>query len=53
MALEMVASGVVNVKKLVTHHYKLEQTIQAFETAKTGAGGAIKVMIHCDKKWTA
>jgi len=47
MALAMVASGNVNVKKLITHNYKLEQTLEAFETAKTGAGGAIKVMIHC------
>ena len=27
--------------------FKLEETIMAFETAKTGAGGAIKVMIKC------
>ena len=27
--------------------FKLEETIKAFETAKTGAGGAIKVMIKC------
>jgi len=49
-ALEMVASGRVNVKPLVTHRYTLEQTLDAFETAKTGAGGAIKVMIHCGRQ---
>jgi hypothetical protein len=27
--------------------FKLEETLEAFETAKTGAGGAIKVMIKC------
>jgi len=46
-ALALVASGKVNVKRLITHNYKLEETIEAFETARTGAGGAIKVMIHC------
>jgi len=47
MALAMVASGKVNVKKLITHNYSIEKSLEAFETAKTGAGGAIKVMIHC------
>ncbi|GAB1868173.1 Sorbitol dehydrogenase [Camponotus japonicus] len=46
-ALELVASGRVNVKPLITHNYKMEDTMQAFETSRTGAGGAIKVMIHC------
>jgi len=46
-AIAMVASGKVDVKPLITHRFSLEQTIQAFETAKTGAGGAIKVMIKC------
>lgn len=43
----MVASGKVNIRQLITHNYVLEDTLSAFETAKTGAGGAIKVMIHC------
>jgi len=46
-ALALVASGKVNVKKLITHHFKLEESLEAFETSRTGAGGAIKVMIHC------
>lgn len=45
MALAMVASGSVNVKKLITHNFNMENTLDAFEVAKTG--GAIKVMIHC------
>jgi len=48
-ALSMVASGAVNVKPLVTHRFKLEESLQAFEVARTGAGGAIKVMIACSK----
>ncbi|EDO32810.1 predicted protein [Nematostella vectensis] len=49
-ALAMVASGRVNVKPLITHHFKLEESLQAFETSRTGAGGAIKVLIHCNKE---
>ncbi|KAK3739023.1 hypothetical protein QZH41_010481 [Actinostola sp. cb2023] len=48
-ALALVASGAVNVKPLVTHHFKLEDSLQAFETSRTGAGGAIKVIIHCEQ----
>lgn len=46
-AIAMVASGKVDVKPLITHRFTLEETLKAFETAKTGAGGAIKVMIKC------
>ncbi|XP_038072518.1 sorbitol dehydrogenase-like [Patiria miniata] len=49
LALEMVASGKVDPKPLITHHFPLEKTLEAFETSRTGAGGAIKVMIHCDQ----
>ncbi len=42
----MVASGRVNVKPLITHTYKLEETLQAFQRAKTGEGGAIKVRME-------
>ena len=45
----MIASGQVDAKPLITHHFKLNETLQAFETAKTGADGAIKVIIHCDQ----
>ena len=46
-AIAMVASGKVDVRPLITHRFSLEQTLEAFETAKTGAGGAIKVVIKC------
>ena len=49
LALEMIASGLVDAKRLITHHFPLEKTLDAFETSRTGAGGAIKVMIHCDQ----
>ncbi|CAG4935936.1 unnamed protein product [Colias eurytheme] len=44
IALSLVASGQINVKPLVTHHYSLEETLEAYEVAKQGLG--IKVMIH-------
>jgi L-iditol 2-dehydrogenase len=47
--LFQVSSGKVDVKPLITHRFKLEDSVEAFETARTGAGGAIKVMIHCQK----
>lgn len=49
LALSLIASGKVDIKKLITHRYKLEETVKAFETAKTGSDNAIKVMIHCNK----
>jgi len=44
--LELVATGRVNVKPLVTHHFTFDQTQEAFETAEAGKGGAIKCCIH-------
>jgi L-iditol 2-dehydrogenase len=43
----MIASGKVSVKELITHNFTLEETHQAFETAKSGAG--VKIMIHCKR----
>lgn len=44
IALAMVASGKINVKPLVTHHFSLEESLAAYEAARGGQG--IKVMIH-------
>lgn len=46
-ALDLLASGKINVKPLITHNYKLEDTVKAFETSKSGHSDVIKVMIHC------
>ncbi|XP_053969351.1 sorbitol dehydrogenase-like [Anastrepha ludens] len=51
-ALSLVASGKVNVKRLITHHFDITETAKAFETARYGHGGAIKVMIHVQPKDT-
>jgi len=45
-ALELVASGRVKVAELVTHHFTFDQCQEAFETAETGKGGAIKCCIR-------
>ncbi|XP_019877681.2 sorbitol dehydrogenase-like [Aethina tumida] len=50
-SIEMVKTGKVNVKPLITHHFTLEQTVQAFETAKTGAGNPVKILIHANPNW--
>ncbi|CAG2057233.1 unnamed protein product [Timema podura] len=49
IALAMIASGKVNVKELITHNFKIEETLEAFEVARSGKGNPIKVMIHCRK----
>lgn len=47
IALQMVASGLVDVKPLISHRFPLTESVKAFEMAKSGAEGAIKVMIEC------
>lgn len=49
-ALALVASGKANVKPLITHHFDITETLDAFKTSRHGLGGAIKVMIHVQPK---
>ncbi|XP_039301121.1 sorbitol dehydrogenase-like [Nilaparvata lugens] len=49
VVLSMISSGKLNLKKLITHKFNLEETLEAFNTARTGKGNPIKVMIYCDK----
>lgn len=37
----------MDLKQLVTHRYKLEDTLEAFGTAETGNGDPIKILIRC------
>jgi len=46
IALELISSGQINVKPLVTHHFSFDQVGEAFEVAETGRDGAIKVTIQ-------
>lgn len=45
-AIELVRSGKVNVEKMVTHSFPIEQTERAFEMVEAYKDGAIKAMIH-------
>jgi L-iditol 2-dehydrogenase len=48
-ALALIASGKVDVKPLITHHFELKDAVQAFTTAKDMLGGAIKVVLQVGK----
>eukprot|EP00475_Leptophrys_vorax_P039449 TRINITY_DN7131_c0_g1_i1.p1 TRINITY_DN7131_c0_g1~~TRINITY_DN7131_c0_g1_i1.p1 ORF type:complete len:373 (-),score=107.62 TRINITY_DN7131_c0_g1_i1:887-1939(-) len=42
----LLSSGKVDVKPLITHRFKVDELIDAFEVARTGRDGAIKVMFE-------
>ncbi|OJK01219.1 hypothetical protein ASPACDRAFT_115815 [Aspergillus aculeatus ATCC 16872] len=44
-AIRLVRNGVINLQKLVTHRFALEDALKAFETAANPRTGAIKVQI--------
>jgi L-iditol 2-dehydrogenase len=46
-AVRLVAAGLINLKPLVTHRFKLEDAVDAFHLAADPTQGAIKVQI-CD-----
>lgn len=45
-AVDLVASGKLDVKKLITHRYKFEQSEEAFQKVKAREPGTLKVMIQ-------
>lgn len=45
-AIRLVENGVIDLEKLVTHRYKLEEALEAFKTAADPKTGAIKVQIQ-------
>src|SRR6478752_7488250 len=45
-SLELVRSGRVDLTPLVTHSFHMEQAAEAFETASSKSGGAIKVLLR-------
>lgn len=45
-AIRLVKSGVIDLTKLVTHRFKLEEAVEAFKTAADPKTGAIKVQIQ-------
>jgi len=47
-AIRLVKNGVIDMQKLVTHRFTLEDAIKAFETAADPKTGAIKVQIKSE-----
>ena len=47
-AIGLVASGMIDVKPLVTHRFSLEDGLKAFETVTTPSAMALKVQILDD-----
>ena len=47
-AIRLVQAGLIDMKKLVTHRFPLEDAIKAFETAADPKTGAIKVQIKSE-----
>lgn len=47
-AIMLVAEGLINLKPLVTHRYRLEDARDAFFTASTPAAKAVKVQLLDD-----
>lgn len=45
-AIRLVQNGVIDLRKLVTHRFKLEEAVEAFKTASDPKTGAIKVQIQ-------
>ena len=52
-AIRLVESGVVDLSRMVTHRFDLEDAVKAFETSADVKSGAIKVMIQSemDANW--
>ena len=45
-AIQMISSGQVNVKPLITHRFPMEQAEDGFKVVRSGQG--VKVMLKCD-----
>jgi threonine dehydrogenase-like Zn-dependent dehydrogenase len=41
----MLASGKIDLKRLITHRYRFEESLEAFKHVKEGREGTIKVVI--------
>jgi len=46
LAIQLIASGKLDLKPLVTHKFKVEEAIEAFNLLKSGVEGVVKVLIQ-------
>lgn len=44
--MDLIASGKINPRDLITHRYKFEEALEAFEQVKKGKEDMLKVMIE-------
>ena len=49
-AVSLLASGKVNLKRLVTHSFPIDQISEAFKTFQERIGGAIKVVVKPNER---
>lgn len=47
LAIQLVSTSRINIKPLITHVFRLEEALEAFEVARSQRDGAIKVHIQC------
>ena len=45
-AIELVANGAIDLEPLVTHHFPLEETKQAFDLVADYGDGVVKAIVH-------
>ena len=45
-AIEMIASGAINIDPLVTHHFSIDQAKEAFDLVDGYRDGVVKAIIH-------
>ena len=45
-AIKLVSSGAINVDQLVTHHFSLAETKQAFDLVADYRDGVVKAIVH-------
>ncbi len=50
IAISMLSSGAVDLKPMITHRFKLEDAVEAFQAAKDPNSGSMKVMIKCARE---
>jgi len=48
-AIRLLSSGLIDLRKLITHRFTIENAVEAFKTAADPKTGAIKVQIRCDE----